>query len=141
MKIVIPGGAGFVGRNVVRVLANEGYNMKDVTVLDKDEKNLDYGEKYGAKTLLVDLSEKGDWYGEFNGKEIVVNLVAQISSPDYEPFYKNNVLTTENILEAAKMADIERIIHFGSAAVLSIRKDYYTQTKLEAEELVRKSGL
>ena len=83
MKIVIPGGAGFVGRNLVRVLANEGYNMKDVTVLDKDEKNLNYVEKYGVKTLLVDLSEKGDWYGEFDGKEIVVNLVAQISSPNY----------------------------------------------------------
>ena len=55
MKIVIPGGASFVGRNVVRVLANEGYNMKDVTVLDKDEKNLDYGEKYGAKNFISGL--------------------------------------------------------------------------------------
>ena len=42
MNIIIPGGAGFVGRNLVRVLASENYDMKKITVLDKNEKNLDY---------------------------------------------------------------------------------------------------
>lgn len=115
--------------------------MKDITILDKNEKNLECVKRYCVKALLVDLSEKGDWYDEFSGKEMVINLVAQISSPSYELFYKNNVLATENILEAAKMAGIQRIIHFSSAAVLSVRKDYYAQTKMESEELVKKSGL
>jgi len=115
--------------------------MESIVVLDKDKENLGYVKKFGVKALCVDLAEKGDWYGEFIGKDLVINLVAQISSPDYEPFYRNNVLATENVIEAAKMAGIERIIHFSSAAVLSVRKDYYAQTKLESEELVKKSGL
>jgi nucleoside-diphosphate-sugar epimerase len=45
------------------------------------------------------------------------------------------------VLEAAKMADVKKIIHFSSAAVLSIRKDDYAMSKLEGEELVKKSGL
>ncbi len=84
MNIIIPGGAGFVGRNLVRVIASEGYNMKAITVLDKAERNLDYVRKYGVKALLADLSEKGDWYDEFNGKEMVINLAAQISAPEYD---------------------------------------------------------
>lgn len=141
MNIIIPGGAGFVGRNLIRVLNSENYAMKDVTVLDKNEKNLEYVKKYGMRTLHVDLAEKGDWCEEFEGKEIVINLIVQISSPEYEPFYRNNVLATKNVLEAAKNAGVERIIHFSSAAVLSVRKDYYAQTKLEGEELVKRSGL
>jgi len=89
----------------------------------------------------VDLAEKGGWYDAFNDKEIVINLAAQISSPEDEPFYRNNVLATINVLEAAKNADVKRIIHFSSAAVLSVRKDEYARTKIEGEELVKKSGL
>ena len=141
MNIIIPGGAGFVGRNLVRVLASENYDMEKITVLDKNEKNLDYVKKYGLKALHADLAEKQDWYDEFNGKEVVINLAAQISSPNPELFYRNNVLATRNVLEAAKNAGMKRIIHFSSAAVLSVRKDYYAQTKFEGEELVKRSGL
>ena len=139
--IVIPGGAGFVGRNLVRVLKSENYDMNEITVLDKSEKNLEYVKKYGVKARCVDLSEKGDWYDEFNGKEMVINLAAQISSPNPELLYRNNVLVTKNVLEAAEMANVKRIIHFSSAAVLSVRKDDYAKTKLEGEARVKKSGL
>lgn len=141
MNIIIPGGAGFAGRNLVRVLNSENYDMQSVTVLDKNGKDLEYVKRYGVKALQGDLAEKGDWYDEFKGKEMVINLVAQISSPNPELFYRNNVLVTRNVLEAAKKTGVKRIIHFTSAAVLSIRKDYYAETKVEAEELVKRSGL
>ena len=140
MNIIIPGGAGFVGRNLVRVLKSENFNMEEITILDKDEKNLEYVKRYGVNALYVDLAEKGDWYDEFKGTGMIINLVAQISSTNPELFYRNNVLTTKNVLEAAKEAGVKRIIHFSSAAVLSVRKDYYAQTKLAAEELVKTSG-
>lgn len=115
--------------------------MQSVTIMDKDEINLEYMKRYGVKALHVDLADKGDWYDEFKGKEMVINLVAQISSPNPDLFYRNNVLAARNVLEAAKMANVGRIIHFSSAAVLSIRKDDYAKTKLEGEELVKRSGL
>ena len=62
--IIIPGGAGFVGRNLVRVLKSENYDMKEVTVLDKDKSNLDFVKRYGVQTQHVDLAEKGGWYDE-----------------------------------------------------------------------------
>ncbi|MCK4347690.1 MAG: NAD(P)-dependent oxidoreductase [Thermoplasmatales archaeon] len=105
MKILLSRGAGFVGRNLLRVLSSNDYDMSKVTVLDKDKTNLEYVKKYGIKTVLVDLAEKGEWYKEFKGKDIVINLVAEISSQEYEPFYRNNVLATKNILEAAEEVD------------------------------------
>ncbi len=44
---------------------------------DRNERNMKFLES-------ADLSEKGDWYNEFNGKEIVINLAAQISAPEYD---------------------------------------------------------
>lgn len=141
MKIMLSGGAGFVGRNLLRVLSSNDYDMSKVTVLDKDKINMEYVKKYGVKTVLVDLAEKGEWYKEFKGKDIVINLVAEISSQEYEPFHRNNVLATKNILEATEEAGIKKIIHFSSAAVLSVRKDDYAKTKLAGEKLVKKSNL
>lgn len=45
----------------------------------------------------MDLAKKGDWNDEFNGKEMVINLAAQISSPNPDLLYRNTVLTTRNM--------------------------------------------
>lgn len=141
MNIIITGGAGFVGRNLIRVLQSSDYDMEKITVIDKNEKNLEYVKKFGVKVACADLAEKGEWSDEFKGKKMIINLLAQISSPSYDDFHRNNVLVTENFIEASKMAGINKIIHFSSAAVLSIRRDEYAKSKLEGEELVKKSGI
>ena len=66
-KILIPGGAGFVGRNLIRVLHSEKYDMNEVTVLDNDKSNLAFVERYGVQTQCVDLAEKREWCDEFSG--------------------------------------------------------------------------
>ena len=121
--------------------SSNDYDMSKVTVLDKDKTNLEYVKKYGVKTVLVDLAEKKDWYKEFTGNDIVIKLETQISSQEYEPFHRDNVLATKNIIEATKKAGIKKIIHFSSAAVLSVRKDDYAKTKLAGEKLIKKSNL
>ncbi len=65
-RIIIPGGIGFVGRNLVRVLHPQKYDMNEVTVLDKDKSNLAFVKRYGVQTQCVDLAEKGRWYDEFS---------------------------------------------------------------------------
>ncbi len=72
--IVIPGGAGFVGRNLVRVLNSENYDMNEITVLNKDEENLEYVKKYGVKTRCVDSVRKDDYAKtKLEGEELVKN--------------------------------------------------------------------
>lgn len=140
LRIIIPGGAGFVGRNLVKFLVR-AVPAENITVIDKSADHLKMIKQYGVKTGQADLSEKGSWYGLFSGQDVVIHLAAQISSPVEEDFQKNNIRATEHILEAAKTAGIPRILFFSSAAVLSVRKDSYADTKLRAEELVKQSGL
>lgn len=140
-NLLITGGTGFVGRNLIRVLNSDDYDMKSITVIDKDDKYLDYVKKFGVNVVCADLSKKGDWFEEFEGKVMVINLAAQISSPNLESFYDNNVLATKNLIDASKKAGVGRIIHFSSAAVHSVRKDEYANSKLKGEELVKKSGI
>ncbi len=66
-RILIPGGAGFAGRNLVRVLKSEKYDMNEVTVLDKDKSNLEFVKRYGVQTQCVALAEKKEWCDEFSG--------------------------------------------------------------------------
>jgi nucleoside-diphosphate-sugar epimerase len=139
-KIIIPGGAGFVGRNLVKFLITV-VPSENITVIDKNADHLQMVKKYGIKIVEADLSEKGPWYDLFSGQDIIIHLAAQISSKYEEDFEKNNIRATENIIEAAKIANVSKIIFFSSAAVLSVRKDPYADTKLRAEECVKKSGL
>jgi nucleoside-diphosphate-sugar epimerase len=141
MKIVVPGGAGFVGRNFVRMLYSTSQTMSEVIVLDINQSNLEYVKKYGVRAINADLSKQGDWNHEFKNADIVINLVAQLSSPNHEPFHRNNVLATKNIIETMRKANIQRIVHFSSAAVLSLWQDDYARTKNEGENLVKTSGL
>jgi nucleoside-diphosphate-sugar epimerase len=139
-KIIIPGGAGFVGRNLVKFLINT-VPADNITVIDKNTDHLQMIKKYGVKIEEADLSEKNKWYDLFSEQDVIIHLAAQISSKYDEDFQKNNIQATENIIEAAKTAGISKIIFFSSAAVLSVRKDSYADTKLRAEELVKQSGL
>ncbi len=141
MKIVIPGGAGFVGRNLIRVLYTANFSMSDVVVIDFSPKNLEFVKKYGIRIVNADLSVPGEWTNEFENADIVINLAAQLSSPNSEPFQRNNVMATKNIIDAMKKAKVQKIIHFSSAAVLSLWQDDYARTKAEGENLVRSSGL
>ena len=141
MKIIITGGAGFVGRNLVRILNTTNHTMSNVIVIDINQNNLDFVKKYGVRTVNSDLSKNGDWENVFENADIVINLAAQLSSQSFEEFNRNNVMTTKNILEAMRKWNVERIIHFSSAAVLSIWQDDYARTKKESENLVISSDL
>ena len=141
MKIIIPGGAGFVGRNLLRILNSERFNMDDVVVIDSSQENLNKISRCGARLIQADLSTEGAWEDEFKGGQIIINIAAQISSPDAAVFEKNNVATIKNIIHAAQKHHVPKIIHFSSAAVLSVRKDPYSVTKAESEKIVISSGL
>ncbi|MDD2646648.1 MAG: NAD(P)-dependent oxidoreductase, partial [Patescibacteria group bacterium] len=141
MKVVITGGAGFVGKNLIRVMLNSGFSPSDLFVIDKNKTNLNFVKNLGVKTILADLADQGEWSKGFHGQDLVISLHAQISGPNYEDFKRNNIDATQNVIEAAKSAGIDKIVHFSSAAVLSIRQDFYATSKKAGEELVKNSGL
>ncbi len=123
MKILITGGAGFIGSHLCDKYTKEGN-----TVLCLD--NFLNGNLVNIRHLLqhrnfklingdirnFDLMEK-----IVPGVDVIFHLAAQIhvDRSIIEPLltYEVNVLGTQNILEAARMYDIEKVIHASTSEV------------------------
>jgi nucleoside-diphosphate-sugar epimerase len=141
MKIVLPGGAGLVGQNLVVRLAAMGY--KDIVVLDKHKANLDILKELqpDITTVYADVSTAGGWQTHLAGASVVVMLQAQIGGNDYQEFVRNNVESTRLILDFIRKYNIPKLIHISSSVVESVADDFYTRSKKEQERLVLDSGI
>jgi nucleoside-diphosphate-sugar epimerase len=71
-------------------------------VIDSSQENLNCFVKYSIKTVCADLSQRGGWEEEFVDVDYLINLAAQISAPEYEPFHRNSVLATRNLIDVAR---------------------------------------
>lgn len=140
-KIILPGGAGLVGQNLIARLKIKGY--ENIVVIDKHKANLRLLKKIqpNVETVLADLSELGGWQEHFKDADVVVMLQAQIGGNDYEDFVHNNIDTTKNILNLVKQYNIPRLVHISSSVVESVADDFYTNTKKDQERMVVDSGI
>lgn len=136
-KIFVTGAAGFVGSHLLPMLAAEGYKVTALVRTDDEKRQI----KSKAEIIVGDLSTAGPWQRKIKGQDIIVHLAAQISSKDPLTFKKNNVDATRNLISAAKIAKVKKIILFSSAAVTSIRKDMYAKTKEMQESQIIKSKI
>jgi nucleoside-diphosphate-sugar epimerase len=140
-RIILPGGAGLVGQNLVARLKKRGYT--NLVVLDKHRANLDVlrGVHPDITCEYADLAEPGEWSRYFDGAEVVVMLQAQIGGPTIEPFIRNNITSTEHVLKAIKAYKVPYTVHISSSVVNSVADDFYTNTKKDQERLVVESGI
>jgi len=141
IKIVLPGGAGLVGQNLVARLLSRGYN--NIVVIDKHEVNLNILSKLqpSIKCVLADVSKNGSWTDHFNNSDVVVMLQAQIGGIFIEEFVANNETSTEIILRLIKEKNIPQLIHISSSVVESVADDFYTNSKKIQEQMVIDSGI
>jgi len=134
-KVLVTGGAGFIGSHLVDALLKQGYK---VIVLD----NFSTGrpQNLGHVTdkielIECDLSKKGSWYECLDGVDKVFHLAAladivpSIEKP-YD-YYQSNVYGTFNLLEACKKYDIKKIVYSASSSCYGIPDDYPTNEKAE----------
>jgi len=141
MKIILPGGAGLVGQNLVAQLKSRGYT--DIVVLDKHQTNLNVLKSLHPELTIeyAELSKKGNWDRHFVDSGVVVMLQAQIGGNDYQEFLRNNVESTRLILDIIKANQKLRLVHISSSVLESNADDFYTRSKREQEELVLASNI
>lgn len=140
-KIILPGGAGLVGQNLVTRLIAKGYS--DIVVIDKHLYNLNALRSIHPSIVAVsaDLSKPGSWQTHFNDADVVIMLQAQIGGLVYEEFTENNIISTKLILELVKSCNIPILVHISSSVVESAADDFYTRSKIEQERIVLQSGI
>lgn len=139
--IFLPGGAGLVGQNLIPRLKALGYDQ--ITVLDKHSNNLEILRELhpDIQIIEVDLSKPGAWQSEFSRADVVVMLQAQIGGLNYADFERNNIHSTEHILNAIKSHPQIRLVHISSSVVTSVVDDFYNRSKIAQERIVLESGI
>ena len=140
-RIVLAGGAGLVGQNLVARLAARGYS--DIVVLDKHRANLDVLRKVQPWVVAeyADLAERGAWERHFDGASAVVMLQAQIGGLFLEEFVRNNADSTRLALRAMERYEVPYLVHVSSSVIESVANDFYTTTKRAQEGIVRESTI
>ena len=141
MKILIPGGAGLVGQNLVTRLIGRGYT--NIIVIDKHMVNLKLLEEMHPIVQIecADISKLSDWQKHFIGADVVVMLQAQIGGLFYQEFVDNNVNSTSLILDLVQLNNVPYLVHISTSAVESAADDFYTRSKIEQEKIVLESGI
>ena len=141
-RIILPGGAGLVGQNLIIRLKEKGYS--NLVVIDKRRHNLEILSQLhpDVVTEYADLSEPGNWMRYFADADIVVMLQAHIGSNDYNGFIRDNITSTRLILDEIKKAETQPyLVHISSSVVESVANDFYTNTKKEQEKIVLECGI
>ena len=118
-KVVVTGGAGFIGSNLVDVLIHKGV---EVTVIDNLSTGFLENINKAATFLNIDLSDVAidELTAIFCDADTVFHLAAlarvQPSIEDPLPYHDANVTATLNVLHAANKANIIRVIYSASSS-------------------------
>ena len=130
MHVVVTGGAGFIGSNLVPVLLDKGF---DVTILDdfssgRYENISDF--KSQVRLVECNLAKSGDWEQFILDCDHVVHLAAladivpSIQNP--KKYFQSNVVGTENIASACIKYNVKKIIYAASSSCYGIPGKYPT---------------
>ncbi len=129
--ILITGGAGVMGRRLVKGLLDRG---EQVRVLDRPGTRLD---GLNADLRHGDVTDPASLAGVFDGVTAVYHLAAVLIAHDPQVFQKVNVGGTRNMIEGARAAGVKHFIMVSSASVVYPRTTPYSVSKRECERIVR----
>jgi nucleoside-diphosphate-sugar epimerase len=140
-RILITGGAGFLGINLIRHLAARGYALVSL-----DVEEFDYPERDSVEIIKADIRDKALLNRVMEDVDHVVHTAAALPLYSPEDIYTTDVEGTRNVLDAALRQGVKRVVHVSSTAVYGIPDHHplyetdrlegvgpYGQAKIQAE--------
>ena len=146
-KVLVTGGTGFIGTELVEQLHVKGY---EVTILDKKDKPIGLDH---VKYIQGDLSNPARCVMACGNQDYVIHLAAKARIPESfinpDEYFDSNVTGTRNILTAASAVGVRKFIYAGSSSVYGNNTapnkpnhkpdplNYYAMSKLFGEHLCK----
>jgi UDP-glucose 4-epimerase len=123
MKILITGGAGFIGSHISKLLLNQG---EQVVIYDNLSRG--YEDSIDSRATLIkgDLVDKSSLVAALKGVDSVIHMasLALVEESTKEPllYGQNNIIGSINLLEAMREVGVKRIVFSSSACVYGTPK-------------------
>lgn len=112
MRVFVTGGAGFIGREVVRQLVERG---DQVVAVVRSPHQIAGLRRLGATVVGGDLGSVDEIRGALVGADAVIHAAGSyrvaIPANEHPRMYEANVVATRRVLDAAVSAGIPRIVH------------------------------
>ncbi|SIR46519.1 NADH dehydrogenase [Haladaptatus litoreus] len=139
MNVLVTGGTGFIGRNLIRELHDRGH---EVTALARSPDEANFPD--GVNRAMGDVTALASIESAFENQDAVVNLVAL--SPLFKPprgvtHMSVHLGGTQNIVQAAEKHGVEKIVQMSALGADPTGPTEYIRAKGQAEELVKSSDL
>lgn len=144
MKVLITGGAGFLGFHLAHYFSKKKYEVFLVDIAEFDKK--EYPKN--CHFIKADIRNMTLMYRYIKGVDFVIHAAAALPLWKSEDIMEINVGGTENILKASLKDRVKRVIYISSTAVYGVPKKHpiyetdprigvgpYGQSKIEAEDL------
>lgn len=141
-KILVTGGTGFIGSEIVRKLLQ--YDPDVVRILSNDEDSMfrliqELGEGDNKRFLIGDIRDKERLFLAMEDIDIVYHAAALKHVPlcEYNPFeaIKTNVYGTQNVIDAALNSGVEKVISISTDKAVN-PVNTMGATKLLSEKLI-----
>jgi uncharacterized protein YbjT (DUF2867 family) len=139
IMILVTGGTGFVGREVVRKLLALEWPVR-LLVRDLERKGL-FADHAGIEWVKGDALKPETLPAAMVGVRVVIHLIGIITETSKVTYEQAHIEATRNVLAAAKEAGVTRWIQMSAIGTRPHASSRYHLTKWQAEELVRQSGL
>jgi dihydroflavonol-4-reductase len=125
-RVLVTGGAGFMGSRVVRSYLDSGIKVRVVDSLQRGSlENLGVSPQ-ALEFLRLDLCDSGQIVDAFADQDLVIHTAAMIraTTPQERLLQQRvNVEATGNIIEACRRNRVARLLHISTTAAIGISPD------------------
>ncbi len=115
-SVLVTGGAGFLGVNLLRHLRQRGYNLVSLDIAEFTYADL----KDHVRIVQGDIRHRADVDRAMTGVQFVVHAAAALPLYRPEDIHTTDVDGTRTVLESALQHGVTRVVHVSSTAVYGI---------------------
>jgi uncharacterized protein YbjT (DUF2867 family) len=141
MKVLVTGGTGFVGSEVVRQLHRAGHSPRLLVRNSLSRSVRELVTQFSVEIFPGNVLDVPPLNLAMKGCDAAIHLVGIISEAGEQIFENLHTRATKNVVNAAKTAGVKRFIHMSALGTRPNAVARYHQTKWAAEEIARSSGL